>query len=212
LRKQATVWGDYYNNTNYSGKGLKDKEEIISGWISKTKPKTIWDAGANDGFFSRLGSKQKIFTVASDIDPIAVEHAYIRQQKEQDEFLLPLIVDLTNPSPAIGWSNCERDSFLSRGKFDLALCLAFIHHLAIANNLPFAKIAELFSAQANNLIIEFVPKTDSNAQRLLSNREDIFAEYDQKNFEKEFSNFFKIKKSSPVKGSKRILYLMGRKN
>ncbi len=212
LPKQLTTWGDYYNKTNYSSAGLKTKEEIIDSWITKIQPETLWDAGANDSHFGRLGSKKKIQTVASDIDPIAVEHAYLRAKSDADEFLLPLILDLTNPSPAIGWENRERDSFWVRAKFDLTLCLAFIHHLAITNNLPLNKIAELFANQTKYLIIEFVPKNDSNTKRLLANRQDIFPDYNQKMFELIFSQYFKIKKTSAIAGSKRTLYLMERKN
>jgi hypothetical protein len=209
--KQDTEWGNYYEDTNYSSSAFKNKQEIISKWISAIHPKAVWDAGANDGSFSRLSSHQNIFTVATDIDPVAIEHAYEKTRQEKDKWLLPLILDLTNPSPAIGWLNAERESFLRRSIFDMTLCLAFIHHLAISNNLPFAKIAELFSQSSDNLIIEFVPKEDSNAQRLLSSREDIFTEYTQESFVKEFTAYFIIKEQSPVQGSARTLYLMHKK-
>jgi len=211
LPKQRTVWDHYYDDTNYSAAGFHDKEKIVATWIKELKPKTIWDAGANDGHFSRLGSSQNIPTLSTDFDPIAVENNYLKMKAGKDHFILPLIIDLTNPSPAIGWQNTERKSFLSRGSFDLTFALALVHHLAIANNLPLNKIAELFSLQTKHLIIEFVPKTDSNAQRLLQNREDIFVNYSQIEFEKEFSRYFKIIKRKPLKDSRRILYLMLKK-
>lgn len=211
LPRQKTEWGNYYENTNYTSKAFKHKKEIISKWISETRPKSVWDAGANDASFSQLSSKKGIFTVATDIDPLAVEKAYAKAKEEKDKFLLPLVLDLTNPSPAIGWLNEERGSFLSRRQFDLALCLAFIHHLAIANNLPFRNIADLFSQHCQHLIVEFVPKEDSNAQRLLATREDIFSDYNQASFEKEFSHYFHIKEQIPIRESSRILYLMQKK-
>lgn len=211
LPKQVTEWGDYYDNTNYSSTGFKHKKEIISKWIQEIKPKSTWDAGANDGSFSRLAAKNKIFTIATDIDPLAIEYGYQKMIEEKEKFLLPLILDFTNPSPAIGWSNHERPSFLERGNFDLTLCLAFIHHLAISNNLPFAKIAKLFGQHTNHLIIEFVPKEDSNTQRLLSCREDIFPDYTTAGFEKSFCEYFQIKEKIPVRESKRMLYLMSKK-
>lgn len=208
LPKQKTVWQDYYDNTNYTSKATKEKQEIISDWIKKIKPKTLWDAGANDGTFSQLASTQKIFTVATDFDHLAVENAYLKTKERKDIFLLPLIIDMTTPSPAIGWENLERDSFLKRSSFDLTLCLALIHHLAIANNLPLAFIAELLSKHTEKLIIEFVPKEDSNTQKLLASREDIFPNYNEKSFEEEFSAYFKILDKRKISQSHRTLYLM----
>jgi ribosomal protein L11 methylase PrmA len=211
LLKQATEWGNYYNDTNYTSASAENKREIIEKWLRELKPKSVWDAGANDATFSRLASKMKIFTVATDIDPQAVEKAYQRVRREKDEYLLPLILNFANPSPAIGWLNKERDSFLGRGRFDLAFCLAFVHHLAITNNLPLAEIADLFRQHALDLIIEFVPKNDSNARRLLLRREDIFTGYNQENFEKEFSRYFIIKERVGIKESSRFIYLMQKK-
>jgi len=88
------------------------------------------------------------------------------------------------------------------------MALALIHHLAISNNVPLARIAEFYSILGSNLIIEFVPKNDSQVQKLLASREDIFANYDEKNFEKDFSYYFNIKDKQIIDGTQRILYLM----
>jgi hypothetical protein len=208
LPRQDTEWGDYYENTNYTNASLQDKEKIIAGWVTLLKPRSVWDAGANDGTFSRIASRQNIPTVASDIDPMAIEQAYQSLKKHEDSYLLPLIIDLTNPSPAIGWENQERLSFLHRGQFDLTFALALIHHLAISNNLPLGHIAAFFRAHTKGLIIEFVPKEDSNTQRLLATRPDIFPDYTPAGFEKAFTSHFTIKEKVPVKESTRILYRM----
>jgi hypothetical protein len=125
--------------------------------------------------------------------------------------LLPLFLDLTNPSSNIGWSNAERLSIQDRGPSEVILALALIHHLAISNNLPLYKIADFFKTNCRNLLIEFVPKDDSQVQRLLASREDIFDEYTQDNFEEEFDKFFTIQEVSKIKDSKRILYSMEKK-
>lgn len=208
LPKQKTVWGEYYDDTNYSKKAFEQKKQIISRWIMNLKPKTVWDAGGNDGTFSRLTSDKKIPTISSDIDELAIESSYLKTKENGEEKLLPLIVDLTNPSPSIGWENKERTSFLSRCDFDLTMCLAFIHHLAIANNLPLGYIADVFAKTSKYLIIEFVPKQDSNTRRLLASRVDIFPDYTIEGFEKEFSRYFKIIKKTKISGSHRIMYLM----
>jgi hypothetical protein len=116
-------------------------------------------------------------------------------------------LDLTNPSPAIGWANLERQSFFNRGPFDMVMALALIHHLAIANNIPLQNIAEFFSKICNWLIIEFIPKDDPKVQVLLNSREDIFVNYTEEKFEEAFIKYFKIVKNKLLIGN-RIVFLM----
>jgi hypothetical protein len=148
--------------------------------------------------------------VSFDIDPAAVEINYIECVRKGEFNILPLLLDLTNPSPSIGWENKERFSFLNRGPVDGGLALALVHHLVISNNLPLDKIADFFSRICNSLIIEFVPKSDSQVQRLLATREDIFPDYNQQVFEDEFSKYFTIQGSERIKDSERTLYLMAK--
>lgn len=207
-KPEKTEWGEYYSETNYSESSFDKKKEIISNVLKDVKPTTVWDLGANRGIFSRIASEENIETVSFDIDPIAVEKNYLEVLEKNEEKILPLILDLTNPSPGLGWENIERDSFMSRGPIDLVFALALIHHLAISNNLPFYKIVSFFEKISKNLIIEFVPKTDSQVKRLLATREDIFNQYDEENFEKEFSKSFVIKNKIKLEGSERIFFIM----
>jgi len=203
-----TEWGDYYSDTNYTEKSFEEKKNIISSALDQIKPKIIWDLGANTGMFSRLASSRGINTISFDIDPLAVEKNYQMATKNNDQNILPLILDLSNPSSSIGWNNDERMSLVQRGPADLIFALALIHHLAISNNVPLYKIAEFFSKISKFLIIEFVPKSDSQVKRLFLSRDDIFDDYDEKNFEIEFSKFFKIINSKKILDSERIIYMM----
>jgi len=148
------------------------------------------------------------YVVSSDIDPAAVEQNYRQIKEHKTENLLPLLLDLTNPSPSIGWSNEERDSFVTRGPADMALALALIHHLAISNNVPLPQVADFFAKIGKWLIIEFVPKTDSQVQKLLISREDIFPAYTREGFEAAFKQKFKICEAINVRDAERVLYLM----
>lgn len=208
LQKTKTEWAEYYQETNYSHTAFENKKKIVSNFLNKIKPKSVWDLGANTGIFSRLASQNGIFTVAFDNDLLAVEKNYLESKRDKETNLLPLVLDLTNPSPALGWANSERMSFKERGPVDAVLALALVHHLAISNNLPFAKIAEFLRGLCKWLIIEFVPKSDSQVQRLLQTREDIFSDYNQAVFEKEFSRYFSIVSSVKIKESQRRIYLM----
>ena len=208
---EKTEWGNYYSDTNYSEVAMNDKKTMILNLVEKIKPKNVWDIGGNVGIFSRISSDKEISTVCFDIDPVAIEKNYLECKEKNEKYLLPLLMDLTNPSPDIGWQNMERDSFLTRGPADLVFALALIHHLAISNNVPFELISEFFSRNCRNLIIEFVPKTDTQVKRLLSSREDIFSEYDYEHFEKEFEKLFIIIEKKEIKDSERIIYYMQNK-
>jgi hypothetical protein len=205
---KSALWANYYQETSYSPKGLTHKKELIKRFLGQTRPKTVWDLGANTGLFSRLASNQDIQTISFDIEPLCVEINYLETVKKKEAHLLPLLLDLTNPSPNLGWQNKERISLIERGPADTVFALALIHHLAIANNLPFSKIAEFFSQICHHLIIEFVPKTDSQVKRLLSRREDIFLNYKIASFEQEFKKYFKKIQSVKIKNTQRTLYLM----
>lgn len=204
----GTEWGDYYDATNYTREAFELKKALVSDYVGRVKPAQVWDLGANNGEFSRLASTQGIDTVAFDIDPDAVEKNYQAVKANSEKKMLPLLLDLTNPSPAIGWENRERESLAGRGPADLVLALALIHHLAISNNVPLDRLAATFAELGRWLVIEFVPKEDSQVQRLLATREDIFDQYSQEGFERAFSLSFELVEKTPIQSSKRTLYLM----
>jgi hypothetical protein len=206
----GTEWGNYYDITNYSDAAFEHKKHLVGEWSSRLKPAVVWDLGANTGVFSRVASGTGAYVVSSDIDPAAVEQNYRQMRTDKTENLLPLLLDLTNPSPAIGWANEERDSFGARGPADLVLALALIHHLAISNNVPLSQVAEFLASLGKWLVIEFVPKSDSQVQKLLISREDIFPTYTQEGFEAAFQQCFSIQESMPVRESERVIYLMER--
>lgn len=204
-------WINYYHNTSYSSEAMQFKKKVVVEFLEQIKPKSVFDFGANIGFFSRIPSYKNIQTISFDIDPAAVEKSYLECIKNKETAILPLLLDLSNPSPAIGWENKERMSFLERGPADMAFALALIHHLAISYNIPLKKIADFFSRICNSLIIEFVPKTDSQVQRLLITRKDVFPDYTQEVFERKFGQYFTIQSSVKIKNSERTLYLLKRK-
>ena len=205
---QGTEWAEYYKDTSYSPNALRHKRELASELLDRVNAKIVWDLGANVGMFSRIAAGKGIATVSFDIDPAAVEKNYLECVRRGETNILPLVFDLTNPSPNIGWENQERMSLLERGPADTVLALALIHHLAIANNLPLERIASFLGRICSSLIIEFVPKSDSQVERLLSTREDIFPEYTQEAFESEFGRYFSIQSSVRIRDSERTLYLM----
>jgi ribosomal protein L11 methylase PrmA len=208
IKIRGSAWGDYYKDTNYSSDAFEHKKQLVSEFLSIANPKTIWDIGANTGIFSRIASNKGILTNSLDSDPVAVERNYQECVAEREPNILPLLIDVINPSPGIGWHNRERMSLAERGPADAVLALAVIHHLAIVNNVPFGMIASYFTTICKWLIIEFVPKNDSQVQRLLATREDIFSDYTRQVFEHEFGKVFIIVYAIKIKDSERRLYLM----
>lgn len=208
---KGTEWEGYYQDTNYSDPAMQHKESLVRDYLSKIKPHTVWDLGANTGRFSEIAASLGANVVAFDVDAGAVEKSYLGLRKANNTKIFPLLLDLTNPSPSIGWAHKERMSLVERGPADAILSLALVHHLAISNNVPFRKIAEFFASITSGLIIEFVPKSDSQVQKLLRTREDIFLDYNQEKFEAAFSSFFEILDFESIRDSERVLYLMVRK-
>lgn len=212
LNSKKSEWEGYYNDCAHVTENVEKKIELVTDFLDFLKPGKVWDLGANTGVFSRIASEKDILTISIDGDPNCVEASYLQSLKRNEKNLLPLWMDLNNPSPGIGWENNERMSLWKRGPAETILALALIHHLAISNNVPLAKIARLFKNSCHSLIIEFVPKSDSMVQKLLASRQDIFPNYTQNAFEDEFSQYFDIVRSEKVGDSERTLYLMKNKN
>lgn len=207
----GTAWQSYYEETNYTPAALEHKQSLTDSFLAQARPHLVWDLGANTGLFSRIAVRQGSYTLSIDSDPGAVELNDREAIQAGERLLLPLLMDLTNPSPGLGWQNEERMSLHERGPADALLALALVHHLAIANNTPLADIAAWFGRLTRWLILEFVPKEDSQVQRMLSFRADIFDDYNEPGLEKAFSRVFRIVARQPIRESARILYLMERR-
>ena len=206
----STEWGKYYSDTNYSDESFKRKETIVRELVDKSfagEP-VIHDLGANTGHFSQLIAGDDRLVVAHDVDEMAVEYHYRDLQERGISNVLPVLLDLTNPTPAVGWGSKERMSFVERVRGTPILALALVHHLCISNGVPLDRLAEFFAGIARKLIIEFVPKEDSQVQRLLATRRDVFETYDRSRFEHEFGKHFRILETRPIEGSSRVIYCM----
>ena len=205
---KGTEWGNYYDPGVHSSRYSEHKKELVASFLSVAKPRTLWDLGANTGIYSRIASDNNISVIAFDIDPACVENSYRQVKDKKEQNILPLLLDLTNPSPPLGWANGERKSVGERANADIIMGLALIHHLAISNNLPFTKIAQYFSQLSDWIIIEFVPKEDDKVQIMLKNRKDIFQQYSISDFEMAFQKYYTIVQKQQIENSKRTLFLM----
>ncbi len=207
-KHQRTEWTDYEHQHAYGEKGFAAKRLLVSEMLGRCRADTLWDLGANVGIFSRIAAEAGARVLSIDGDPGAVETNYQKLKTDNDTRILPLWIDLSNPSPALGWAHAERLSLAERGPADALLALALVHHLAITNNVPFSDQAAWMASLGRTLIIEYVPKTDPQAQRLLVSRKDVFADYNRDAFEGQFTKYFSVLKRVEIPDTGRTLYLM----
>jgi hypothetical protein len=205
----SSAWSGYYADAeSYTEEATRRKQELIGSFLDEAQPPTVWDLGGNTGLFGRLASDRGIPTVCFDADPACVEANYREVVAKSEANMLPIVMDLTNPSPRIGFENGERLSLADRGPAGMVLALALVHHLAIGNNVPLVRLASWLRQLCTRLAIEFVPKTDPKVQELLAVREDVFPDYTEEGFEKAFQSCFDIAQHERIAGSERTLYLM----
>jgi len=213
LRRKVTdtEWDNYYNVTNYDEVSDKCKIKLVKEYLEEidfNNESLVYDLGANDGKYSRIANERCQNVVSFDIDTNCVNRNYLIERDKERSGILPLLLDINNPSGGIGFGCTERKSINDRGRVDCLMALALIHHIVISNNVPFESVARWFIKLSKYLIIEFVPKEDKQVLKLLKTRRDIFSEYDQESFERIFSKYYKIVKKDNIKNSKRVLYLM----
>lgn len=209
----GTEWADYYAVThNYEDEAMQHKVSIVSAMLDELDISEAWDLGANTGSFSRLATQKGIRTISFDVDPGAVEINYHQSLESGDDRCLPLLLDLTSPTPSVGWENRERAALLERGPADLVMALALVHHLAIGNNVPLTELASFFTRIGRYLMIEFVPKSDPQVQRMLALRRDIFDDYNQDTFEAAFGRHFIMLRKEPIQASDRTVYLFEKRS
>ncbi len=210
-RRSAGKWSDYYGDADTGTEYVAAKRKLVAELLAMAAPKTVWDLGANVGTFSRVAREAGAQVVAWDSELSCVEDFYQACRARPEKGILPLLLDLTNPSPARGWDGTERPAWCDRGKPDLVMALALLHHLAIGNNVPLERLARFFARHSPWLLIEFVPKQDPRIHQMLALREDIFPGYTAAGFEHAFGAWFDTVRTVPVPRSERVLYLLRRR-
>jgi ribosomal protein L11 methylase PrmA len=214
LGKRQTVWTDYCDDEtceSYEQSSLAAKKQLVADYLAEVKPATVCDLGANAGLYSRLAASTGSQVISTDFDITVIEQTYRKLKANGTTNILPLLLDVTNPTPAIGWHNQERPGILERLQVDLVMALALVHHLAVAKNVPLDYVARQMAEMGQYLIIEFVPKEDKQTQRLLQGRDALFPTYTKQDFETAFGVYFDIKKQAEIPDSVRTLYLMAKK-
>jgi hypothetical protein len=201
-------WTHYGIQTSYTERGAASKREIVERMLAASPAAVVWDMGANVGTYSTVAAGAGRSVIAFDQDAASVEHHWRHLSAEARSSVLPLVMDLANPSPALGWGLEERRSLVQRGPADVILALALVHHLAIGNNVPLDRVASFFARLGRRAIVEFVPKQDPMTQHLLAARPDIFPGYTLDGFRAAFAGHFAILEEAPIEDSQRTLFLL----
>ncbi len=201
-----TTWSGYVDSRSYNAKEQSAKMEFVEKVCAKGKRNVVWDIGANIGEYSHVAAKHAGLVVAMDSDHGALNRLSCEVREKKEENILPILVDMADPSPSFGWLNKETKTLAERGRPDLVLALALIHHLCISRNIELASFVEWITGLADEGIVEFVSKEDRMVQQLLATREDIFDGYTRSRFESLLGEKAEILDSREISPAKRFLY------
>ncbi len=200
-------WSSYARERSYSPEDAARKSAFVEAAVGRRPRKLAWDLGCNAGEFSLIAARGAERVLALDADAWVVNTLYSGLRSgDPASRILPLVMDVTDPSPAQGWRGRERASLEERGRPDLVLALALVHHLSLTAHVPLPEIIAWFRSLGADLVVEFIDKEDPMAKRLLQNKEDIYGDYGREAFERELGSLFEVKETLDLTGGTRRLY------
>ncbi len=205
-KQRQSPWVSYDQEHAYAEQDRQAKESFVRSAASVRRWPLAWDLGCNTGSYSRILAEYSDYVVAMDSDHLAVDQLYQHLKQEQATNILPLVINLADPSPALGWGGRERKDLLTRGAPSLTLCLALLHHMVIQANIPLGSFVAWLRSLDSGLIIEFVSRQDPLVQRLLRNKTDDYADYNIDFFEATLGRYFTIHKREELPCGTRTLY------
>jgi hypothetical protein len=201
-----TAWTGYGEDSGYDDASAARKAEFVREAAARRRVGLAWDIGCNDGRYARIAAASADLVVALDADHATVDALYRGLREEQRTDILPLVMSVTDPSPDLGWRGRERASLERRGKPELTLCLAVVHHVCVTGNVPVRELLDWLRSLGGTLVIEFPDRGDPMVQRLLGGkREGSNPDYEKAAFERALEDRFTVERSEPVSPT-RTLY------
>jgi SAM-dependent methyltransferase len=206
-RPSGSEWSSYEPTTSYSDEDAERKARFVAEAVAAERPRLVWDLGCNDGRHTRIAAETADYVVAVDADAVVVDRLYQALKAEAASTILPLTMNLADPSPGLGWRGLERRSLPDRGTPDLVLCLALVHHLSISGNVPVAAVIDWLDSLSAGLVIEFPTPDDPLVRRLLARkRAHDHPDYTRDWFERSLEEHFEVVRSEELAGGTRVLY------
>lgn len=173
---RGSAWSGYADDRPYTPEEFARKERFVQGMLAQRRPGRMLDIGCNDGHFGKMAARDGVTVLAFDLDAQVVDTLWKSSVREKLP-LLPLVIDLSRPSPREGWRNRERPGFLDRirGRFDLALFLACFHHLVVTDRIPLPELIDfLADLGCRDVVFEYIAPADPMFQTLLRGRGALF--------------------------------------
>jgi hypothetical protein len=197
----------YGERNSYTDDDAKRKDEFVREVCTSQRWGLTWDIGANNGRYSRIAAEGSDYVLAVDADQGPIELLYRSLREEGEEKILTLTMNLADPSPGLGWRGQERKSLPERGKPDLVLALALVHHISMAANVPVREFIAWLASLGSSLVIEFPTREDPMVKKLLGPKRDgLHPDYERENFERELAAAFDIERSERLESGTRLLY------
>lgn len=206
---EHSIWSDYRTTCSYSDADAKAKHEFVRAALEPQRSRLVLDLGANDGEYSALAAEHADHVVAVDADEKVVDLLYRRLRAAGNEKVLPLVMNLVDPSGGLGWRNRERAPFVERVRPDATLALALVHHLTIAANVPLPEVVAWLADFGGRQVVEFPHHDDVQVKRLLANKPaGLFDDYRRETFERLLAERFRVLRQETLPGGTRTLYLV----
>lgn len=206
-RPPESAWSAYGAANSYGADDRARKEAFVDDAVGRGPAGLVWDLGCNDGTYARVAARRAGYVVAVDADHATVERLYRSLRSEGNEKILPLVMDLSDPTPGLGWRNRERRALGHRGAPDVVLCLALVHHLAIGANVPVAEIVSWLRSFGCRVVVEVPARTDPMVRQMLAGKPIAHEDYSVESFEAELSRRFAIAGREELPSGTRTLYL-----
>jgi hypothetical protein len=206
---RESSWSEYADANSYSTADRVRKEEFVRQAVNCRHRTLVWDLGCNTGNFSRIAAENSDVVIAMDSDHLAIDRLYQSLKSHPDNCartILPLVNNVADPSGGLGWRGTERRAIVDRGRPELTLCLALVHHLVIGNGIPLEELLTWLAGLGTGLVIEFVTKEDAMVRRLLRGRHDNYSDYEQTYFERLLNELFHVVNTAKLDSGTRVLY------
>lgn len=206
----VSAWNEYSSACGHVGLQRDFKADFVTQSLLEDAPKVVWDVGTNDGHFARLAAVTSDYVLALDSDHLVLDQLYRGLRQDGVRNVLPLIQDLADPSPGLGWRGAERPPLTQRSSPDLVLCLAVLHHLVIGRNVPLRAVIDWLADLGSHVVLEFVPPDDPMVQKLTANKRphEVHRDYSEEALRRYVADRFDLRREATVPAGGRQLFAL----